>query len=64
MKNIEIGAILFDQRSGNYYRVDSEYKELQDGYWCTMVELDCDGNISDEISSGWLTKKEVENCIG
>lgn len=60
---VEIGTILFDECSGNYFRVDSEYKELQHGYWCTQVELDDDGEIISEESSGWRTKKEVESCI-
>lgn len=59
---MNIGDIIFDERSGNYFRIDSEYKELQNGYWCTMVTLDDDGNVIEELSSGWRTKKEVERC--
>lgn len=63
MMNIEIGTILFDYCSGNTFRVDSEYKELQNGYWCTNVEVDEDGNVTAELSSGWKTRKEVEKCL-
>lgn len=63
MKTIEIGKILFDEYFGNYFRIDSEYKELQNGYYCTVVEVDDYGNIINEISSGWRTKKEVERCL-
>lgn len=63
MKNIEVGMILFDERSGNTFRVDSEYKELQGGYCCTSIELDDDGNITAELSEGWKTRKEVERCL-
>lgn len=63
MTNIEIGTILFDYCSGATFRVDSEYKELQNGYWCTYVEVDEYGNITGELSSGWKNKWEVEKCL-
>lgn len=61
--DIEIGTILFDARSGNYFRVDSEYKELQNGYFCTMVEVDEDMNVTEELSSGWQTKAEISRIL-
>lgn len=63
MENIEIGTIIFDYATGNTFRVDSEYKELQKGYWCTYVEVDEYGNVTGELTSGWKTRKEVEKFL-
>lgn len=56
------GRVIYDNRSGNYFRIDSELDEVRGAYWCTMVELDDTGDISAELSAGWMTKSEVNRC--
>ena len=63
MKNINVNEVYFDQRSGNFFRVDSEYLEMQDGYFCSIVYLDDDGNIIDEERSTLWSKYDVEKAI-
>lgn len=63
MKNIKINDVYFDQRSGNYFRIDSEYKELQNGYFCSIVYLDDNGNIIDEECSTLWSRYDVEKAI-
>lgn len=63
MKNINIGDVLFDEKSGNFFRVDSEYLELQNGYMCSIVYLDENGNIEETESSSLWTRNEVERCL-
>lgn len=62
--NINVNEVYFDARSGNYFRVDSEYLELQDGYMCSIVELDDDGNIIAEDHSTLWSRYDVEKAIG
>lgn len=62
--NINVNEVYFNQRSGNYFRVDSEYLELQDGYMCSIVELDDDGNIIAEDRSTLWSRHDVEKAIG
>lgn len=62
--NINVNGVYFDVRSGNYFRVDSEYLELQNGYMCTIVELDDDGNIIAEDRSTLWSRYDVEKAIG
>ena len=57
------GIIFCNMNSGNYFRIDSEYLPLQKGYMCTEVILDDDGNIEQELSTGFQTRKEVEMWI-
>lgn len=54
--------VIYDNRSGNYFRIDSELDEVRGAYWCTMIELDDMGDISAELSAGWMTKAEVNRC--
>lgn len=62
-ENVEKGTIFFDEASGNYFRVDTDYAPLQKGYLCTMIELDEDGEVCQEYSTGWKTKREVERWV-
>lgn len=62
--NININEVYFDVKSGNYFRVDSEYLELQDGYMCTIVELDDDGNIIAEDRSTLWSRYDIKKAIG
>jgi hypothetical protein len=62
--NINVNEVYFDVRSGNYFRIDSEYLELQNGYMCSIVELDDDGNIIEEDRSTLWSKRDVEKAIG
>lgn len=62
--NINVNEVYLDARSGNYFRIDSEYLELQNGYMCSIVELDDDGNIIEEDRSTLWSKYDVEKAIG
>lgn len=56
-RNFEIGDIIFFESSGEYYRIESEYSELQHGFWCTNVEVDDYGIVVNELSSCWILAK-------
>lgn len=56
-KEFEIGDIIYFESSGEYYRIDSKYSELQHGFWCTHVEIDENGIIENELSSCWILAK-------
>ena len=60
---MNIGDVYFDKRSGNYFRIDSEYQELQDAYYCSIVYLDEDGNIIEEEHSVLWSRYDVEKAI-
>lgn len=62
-KDFMKGKIFLDLASGNNYRIDSEYDKTRKAYWCTEVILNDDGEVEEELSSGWQTKNEVEKYL-
>lgn len=52
-----IGEIVYDDTSGTHYRID-DYRSFGD-YAVTSVIIDDDGNIVEELSSTFLTEKQV-----